>query len=1368
MNREGALYFATGIDNTGMRRDADESKQIIDSITDAAKKAGAAMGIALGVGTLKNFVGQMFKVRSEFQDTESSMKVFLGSAEKASDFMKKLQDYAWYNMFEFSDLTKESAKLLAFGNDVDSVIPILDKLSNIAAGTKQPLSEFVDLYDKAKNVGKIDAMGLESWATKGVVITDVLKQMGVEVDRSNISFEHLEMVLNKLTSTGGMFSGLMSEQMNNLSASYGQLQDDISIMFNEIGEKSQGMMKGAIDVADNIIKNYEKVGKTILEIAATYGVYRAALIAVTALEKQKIVFNKLVQEQMLIEQALRKGASVEMIREAAVTKALAITKQNLVASLKAVAQAYLANPYVLAAAAITVAAYATYKLITYQTEAEKAQNRLNDAMKESEKSALSEQRELARLKGELSSLEKGSDAYNKVKDKIIANYSKYDKNLAEEINKVGLLEGTYKNLTKAITDSFNARGYAKFAQEQSDNLDEVMSKNLGKIQDKLINKLGDEAGAKYYAKIREAIFNGSVSVNNGFKAEGLDAETQAALDKISGKADNKWIQNYAIEEYIKNVLTAQNLTDELDKKARNKFGIGEDIITEEDGENAKTIFSSISDEIKSATGNVSKLKKELSDLRSGKKTSENYAQDIENKTKELKEAEDKLHLLLGTDKNTDKSALKNAEDIAKAILDAELTLEKARLDNMIDGKDKRLKQSELEFKEREAQINDEEKKLQKLYKEQGKAWNNDKDGTVFQQQRVENTKAKENRDTKIDDEYKKEYTKMLQELTDALLKEEEKRKKAIADRYKLEREEYDKMLKRGDIDTGQHENLIKASTTAETKEQLDRILENVQDFKRQEKDINDKFNTLINDETIAGNEELTAQLEKQRTDALSKIHSQMLQESDEWKNLFIGLDKLTADQIDALVAKIEASDGMNKLTPQELKAIVDQLERAKGVSAQLRSLNPFDSLRKGFELLKTDSKKALEQIANDLNNISSMFGAVGDSLSSIFSAFGNDAAAQTTQHITNIATGALSAGQGVAKLASGDIVGGVVDLAKGIGSVVSGIIGLGDSKHQKRIEQLQKTIDSLDERIKSLKKTYEELGRAADEAYSKAKSDFIGKQNEALAQENELIRQQNEDIKKQIKEEKDKKKTDNNAIKAYEEQIKANEDAIEANKRQMEENKKAAIDAIVGTDIKTAINDFANAYIDAWKSGEKAAIGSANVAKKILIGALTEAMKGDISGYVEALNKKIADAMSNDGKIDDAEQAAIDAIVAGIDNIASRYEDAFKPYLDDLDEKQKGVTGELQAAMTEGTASQLVGLWNMTAMDIRAMKEMMQGYSFPNVEKELNIILNELNAINRNTLRSADNTDGIKNQFDDMNDKLEEIKKNTKSNNSRG
>ena len=173
------------------------------------------------------------------------------------------------------------------------------------------------------------------------------------------------------------------------------------------------------------------------------------------------------------------------------------------------------NPYVAVAAAVAALGLGIYKLVTYQTEAEKALERLDAAGKESEKAALSEQRELAKLNGELSSLKEGTDEYNTVKEKIVAGYIKYYDGLEEEINKVGLTEEAYKKLTKAITDSYGARQYQQFKSQQEDWLDNIMSDNLGKIQDRLYSELGDKEGAKLYSEIYH--YPRSAKNNRGFR-----------------------------------------------------------------------------------------------------------------------------------------------------------------------------------------------------------------------------------------------------------------------------------------------------------------------------------------------------------------------------------------------------------------------------------------------------------------------------------------------------------------------------------------------------------------------------------------------------------------------------------------------------------------------------------------------------------------------------------------------------------------------------------------------------------------------------------------------------------------------------------
>ncbi len=289
------------------------------------------LGSVLSVAGATAFVKQVFQVRSYFQDIESSMEVFLGSAQKASKFTSDLKDYAWYNTFEFDELAAASKQLIAYGTAADNVIPIIDKLSNVATATKQPLMDLVQLYNKARNIGSLDQRSVQQWASRGLVLTDVLKQMGEKVDGTKISFEQLDKALNHVTQEGGMFAGIMEKMMPNLSMSLGQLQDDLSLMWDGIGRSLQEPMGKAIDWADKLVANYKEIGSTVATLIGVFGTYKAAVIAVTAAEKVA---------------AATKGLLT--IAEKAEYSALLLAEK----AQKALNKTMLSNPYVLVATAI--------------------------------------------------------------------------------------------------------------------------------------------------------------------------------------------------------------------------------------------------------------------------------------------------------------------------------------------------------------------------------------------------------------------------------------------------------------------------------------------------------------------------------------------------------------------------------------------------------------------------------------------------------------------------------------------------------------------------------------------------------------------------------------------------------------------------------------------------------------------------------------------------------------------------------------------------------------------------------------------------------------------------------------------------------
>ena len=564
----------------------------------------------------------------------------------------------------------------------------------------------------------------------------------------------------------------------------------------------------------------------------------------------------------------------------------------------------------------------------------------------------------------------------------------------------------------------------------------------------------------------------------------------------------------------------------------------------------------------------------------------------------------------------------------------------------------------------------------------------------------------------------REIEALFRRLTNVFLLEEERRIQAIRNRYQAERDEAQRLFDSGKIDQTKFIALNAAAVAAEEREMFRLLLAQVESYGQKRLDTETRYNALINEAKRLGNEQLTAQLEASRDRALSQIDARIKQEIESWSDLFENLDNLTARQINRLVATIEEGLDNLKLRPEQLRAITDELERAKEAA---RELSLFSSLWRG---MIGGLQTATSIAEREVKRFTEIVNPLGELTARILAVRGDSETAQLFRHLQGIATGAAEATAGMARLVSGDIVGGIRGLATGIGNVVTNLAGMRDARHQREIERLQRSVNNL-------RDAYTQLGREIENAFSTSRANL-------LEQKNENLRQQNAEIQRQIQAERNKKNSDAEAIRRFEAQI-------EANNRAIDENRRRATEAIIGTEIRTAISDFANAYANAWAQGINAAESAANVVQRILRNAFLVGLKDGIEDYVEDLTKLIGRGVSDNNL--DTIQGDIDILLDKIGEIAANWEKRMRPHLDQLTETQQGVTGELQKAMTEGTASQLVGLWNMTAMDIRDIRNHVINSDYLSNEtlspSEIYNMTQYVREISFNTYNTAHNTERI-------------------------
>lgn len=823
-NNEGTTWWALGLDNSKFESDVNRSNSLFQSIGNTAEKEGsridsifrkltiAAAGFFTAQQALE-YANKIAAIRGEYQQLEVAFNTMLGSKAKADALMDKVIETAAKTPFDLQGVASGAKQLLAYGVASEDVTNRLVQLGNIAAGLSIPLNDIVYLYGTTMVQGRLYAQDVHQFMGRGIpLVKELAKELGkteneinAMVSAGKIGFPEVQKVLDNLTGSGGMFYNLMEEQSKTISGKISNLEDSISVMFNNIGKNSEGIINSVLDSAATVVENYEEIGTTIQELIVIYGAYKAAVMTVAAtknavttikatgeaeqlaklltveqqaaiskqnltkgtveytaavkaeiiaemerqtalatginaevssarealnvrkeqqltaaqlVETRKIELASLIESaksekvasleketailsekqsraalhaQKLQEQkdatisearALKEaGASAEIVaaknREIAVintklvaakqeeiqcsqtivakraeikaidssiaskqieaaqnrlntalqeantaeinknsaaralstkraaldsavrrantletglntaaqtanvttTNLLSIAKLRLTAVAARLNAVIMANPYTIAAAAVAVLGYGIYKLITYQTDAEKAQEKLNTAISESEKAIGTERLQIDAMFARLKAAKEGTDEYRAAKEAIMSKYGEYLKGLGDEKNALDDLAKAYKIVTQEAEKSARARAMEKAISEASNDYMEKEIKGKDNVEELLKDKFkgkkdkdGVDLAETYYWKIKPVLEGkGEITQEIQDIVKQFDETKYIPGDPMTGIGAMTYTAN-GLQEEINKVFKARGIYNKVMEEAQKRFG----------------------------------------------------------------------------------------------------------------------------------------------------------------------------------------------------------------------------------------------------------------------------------------------------------------------------------------------------------------------------------------------------------------------------------------------------------------------------------------------------------------------------------------------------------------------------------------------------------------------------------------------------------------------------------------------------------------------------------------------------------------------------------------------------------------------------
>lgn len=289
--------LSAGLDKAGRKVDELKTKTTgasaeMERLDRQAESVRGTVSKIAGAFAVKELVSNIVKVRGEFQQLEASFRTMLGSEEKADALMQQLMRTAATTPFDLQSVANGARQLLAYGENVENVNDDLIRLGNIAAGLNQPLNDLIYLYGTTMTQGRLYTADYNQFVGRGIPLgRELASVLGVTeskvremVEAGKVGFPEVQQALQNLTNEGGMFYNLMEEQSKTITGRISNIEDSISMMMNEIGQQSEGIIGGSLDAVSYLVDHYEQVGRVLVGLVGTYGAYKTAVMAVTAMQ----------------------------------------------------------------------------------------------------------------------------------------------------------------------------------------------------------------------------------------------------------------------------------------------------------------------------------------------------------------------------------------------------------------------------------------------------------------------------------------------------------------------------------------------------------------------------------------------------------------------------------------------------------------------------------------------------------------------------------------------------------------------------------------------------------------------------------------------------------------------------------------------------------------------------------------------------------------------------------------------------------------------------------------------------------------------------------------------------------------------------
>jgi len=290
----GELVVKISGDNTDLNQALNESSKNSDKFASNMASAFASVGIAAGVLALA-VKGIEFNKAAE--QAKVAFTVMTGSAQKATETLKKLKDFADKTPLEFKDLRSATQTLMQFGIGADEAVELIKDLGDVSSGNADKLQSLALAFGQMSATGRLMGQDLNQMINAGFnplqqiakdmakefggLAKDYMPQLKASMEAGAISVEMVRDAFTSATSEGGIFYQSLEKQSETLTGVTSTLNDAFESFLGKMTDAATGPLKAAATLLTQMLNTMSELPGPVLNAAGAFVAIGSALVAAT-------------------------------------------------------------------------------------------------------------------------------------------------------------------------------------------------------------------------------------------------------------------------------------------------------------------------------------------------------------------------------------------------------------------------------------------------------------------------------------------------------------------------------------------------------------------------------------------------------------------------------------------------------------------------------------------------------------------------------------------------------------------------------------------------------------------------------------------------------------------------------------------------------------------------------------------------------------------------------------------------------------------------------------------------------------------------------------------------------------------------------